>query len=114
MARFRPRLGQRFQTPASELKMAELTDALLDELEGLASAGTQGPWKSMVEGRDHVSGDSFIKVGAGDARREDIYVFRERRFADGADLDLIAAARSYLHDLVAEVKRLRLLLKGGG
>jgi len=61
----------------------------------------------MVEGRDHVSGDSFIMVGSSDDRAEDLYVFRDSGPAKPADLDVIAAARSYLPLLVAEIRRLR-------
>jgi hypothetical protein len=60
-----------------------------------------------VEGRDHRSGDSFIMSGAPDDRREDIYLSRDSGPAIAADLDLIAAARTYLPLLVAEVRRLR-------
>jgi hypothetical protein len=34
----------------------------LDELEGLARAASPGPWRSWVEGRDHVGGDHFIST----------------------------------------------------
>ena len=46
----------------------------------------------MVEGRDHVAGDSFILVGEGSDRSEDIYVTRDSGPADAPFLDLIAAA----------------------
>ncbi len=61
----------------------------------------------MVEGRDHVSGDSFIVVGEMDDRREDLYLSRDSGPADAATLDLVAAARTYLPALVAEIRRLR-------
>lgn len=31
-----------------------------------------GPWKSFVEGRDHLSGSNFIMVGASQGRTDDI------------------------------------------
>ena len=65
------------------------------------------PWTASVEGRDHESGDSFIMSGPPDDRREDIYVTRDSGPATPADLDLIAAARTYLPLLLGEVRRLR-------
>ena len=87
--------------------MAEFTDSDLDDLEALSSRGSPRPWKSMVEGRDHVSGDSFIKIGSGETRDEDMYVTRDKGLASADDLDLIAAARNCLPDLIAEIRRLR-------
>lgn len=54
-----------------------------------------------------MSGDDFIMVGDDDDRREDIYVNRDSGPADGATLDLIAAARTYLPILITEIRRLR-------
>ena len=61
----------------------------------------------MVEGRDHLSGDSFIQVGRGDDRAEDIYVSRDSGPARSAELEIIASARNYLPILIAEIRRLR-------
>lgn len=61
----------------------------------------------MVEGRDHVAGDSFIMVGHDSSRGEDIYVERDSGPADASFLDLIAAARSYLPLLIDEVRSYR-------
>ena len=85
----------------------ELADELLAKLEALDRAGESGPWMSMVEGRDHESGDDFILVGTDEDRSEDIYVQRDSGPAIAVDLDLIAAARTYLPVLLAEVRRLR-------
>lgn len=49
-----------------------LSDEELGRLERLSEACDPPPWKAMVEGRDHISGDSFIQVGVDDDRREDI------------------------------------------
>ncbi|HET7494169.1 MAG TPA: hypothetical protein VFJ80_01890 [Candidatus Limnocylindrales bacterium] len=84
-----------------------LSDDVLDHLEALSSQGSPKPWRSMVEGRDHISGDSFIQIGEGAHRLDDMFVSRDRGPADHADLDLIAAARNYLPDLIAELRRLR-------
>ena len=84
-----------------------VTDEELAELERLDGWGSAPPWQSMVEGRNHTSGDSFIMVGREDDRDEDIYVMRDSGPASASDLDLIAAARTYLPRLVAEIRRLR-------
>lgn len=83
------------------------SEALLDWLMTLSSAADPAPWTSMVEGRDHDSGDSFIQVGIASARAEDMYVFRGRNPAGPNELDVIAASRTYLPVLVTEIKRLR-------
>ena len=87
--------------------MPKLDEATLTRLETLSKLGDPPPWTAFVEGRDHDSGDSFIMAGAPDDRREDLYVSRDSGPATPADLDLIAAARTYLPLLVAEVRRLR-------
>jgi hypothetical protein len=58
-----------------------------------------------VEGRDHTSGDDIILVG--DPREDDMYVSRNSRPASSADLDFIAAARTYMPRLLKELRRLR-------
>jgi len=63
----------------------------------------------MIEGRDHMSGDSFIMIGPDDDRRADLYMSRDSGRADPLTLDLIAEARTYLPVLITEVKRLRSL-----
>ena len=85
----------------------ELPGSLLDELERLCDRADPAPWRSMVEGRDHSSGDSFIQVGRDDDRDEDMYVSRDSGPAGPAELDVIAAARNYLPVLIAEIRRLR-------
>jgi hypothetical protein len=85
----------------------ELTDAVLDELERLSERADPPPWRSMVEGRDHYSGDSFIQVGRDDDSAEDIYVSRDSGPTGRAELDLIAASRNYLPVLIEEIRRLR-------
>lgn len=46
-----------------------MTEAELKEIEDRCNKATKGQWKSMIEGRDHTSGDSFIMTG-----EEDIYI----------------------------------------
>lgn len=84
-----------------------LDDSILQWLEDLSLAADPPPWRSMVEGRDHVAGDSFIMVGQADDRAEDLYVSRDSGPAKTTDLDVIAAARTYLPLLVDEIRRLR-------
>lgn len=81
-----------------------LTNEVLDFLDDLSARCDPPPWKAMVEGRDHESGDSFIQVGEDGDRGEDIYVTRDSGPADPSFLDLIAAARTYLPLLVEEVR----------
>ncbi|HZZ91128.1 MAG TPA: hypothetical protein VFE23_01110 [Usitatibacter sp.] len=71
------------------------------------SAATPGPWKSMIEGRDHESGSSFIMTGATGHRGPDI----ELHGATAADYDFIAACRQDVPRLLAEIQRLRTRLK---
>ena len=69
----------------------------LDDIERRASRATAGPWTSFVEGRDHVSGSSFIRTGADDI---------ELSGATIDDQDFIAHARQDIPALIAEVRRL--------
>ena len=86
-----------------------LTDAELDAILERCRAASPGPWTSVVEGRDQLSGSSFIQVGSGATRRDDI----ELSGATVADQDFIASARTDVERLVAEVRRLRGLLERG-
>ncbi|WP_211238354.1 hypothetical protein [Deinococcus pimensis] len=79
-----------------------LTEAELTVMERRALAASRGPWTSFVEGRDHMSGDSFIRLGDG----EDLYLTGGTL----ADQDFVACARQDLPRLIAEVRRLRQLL----
>jgi hypothetical protein len=82
-----------------------MTDADLAEIERRCLAATPGPWRSLVEGRDHTSGDSM--VGVGGARGEDMYVTIGGHPASAADQDFIAGARQDVPRLIAEIRRLR-------
>lgn len=88
-----------------------LTEAELAAIEARAGAATRGPWEAFVEGRDHLSGDDFIRTGGLDDGAPDMYVtlhFDTRAVpALSADLDFIAAARQDVERLVAEIRRLR-------
>jgi hypothetical protein len=87
-----------------------LSDAELAAIAARAAAASPAPWEAFVEGRDHLGGDDFIRVGGLDDDEPDMYVLRDRTPASAADLDFIAHARQDIPRLVAEVRRLR----GGG
>lgn len=82
----------------------------LASIEARARAATAGPWRAMVEGRDHLAGESFVlaRTAAGD--QIDLSVawaplVEETQRA--ADLDFIARARQDVPDMVAEIRELR-------
>jgi hypothetical protein len=51
---------------------AAVDDELLERLTRLSDSGDPPPWTSSVEGRDHMSGDTFIMIGAEGDPREDL------------------------------------------
>ena len=83
-----------------------LTEEELRAIRMRAEAATRGPWRSLVEGRDHTSGSSFIMTGEGAARSNDI----ELTGATVQDQDFIAHARQDVPRLVEEILRLRRML----
>jgi hypothetical protein len=87
-----------------------VTEEELAEIEGRAAAASPGPWTSFVEGRDHQSGDDFIRISGSDAE-DDMYVSRYgasgSRPASTADQVFIAHARQDVPALIAEIRRLR-------
>jgi len=84
-----------------------IPEETLKMLEELSSQCDPVPWTAFVEGRDGLSFASFIQTGEGDSRGEDIYVRRDGGPASAACLDLIAAARTWLPELLAEVREAR-------
>ena len=80
------------------MKGMPLTREELQQILQRCEAATPSPWRSYVEGRDHDSGDSFIK-----APGRDIYLSG----ASLADQDFIAAARQDLPRLVNELLKLK-------
>jgi len=95
-----------------------LSEAELDAMEARAAAASPGPWTAFVEGRDHRSGDDFIRTAGGDSDAPDMYVSLAhpppgRTVSAGPnDLDFIAAAREDIPRLVREVRALRERLQG--
>lgn len=74
----------------------------LRRIEVRAEAAALGPWILWIEGRDdHTAGSGFIQT-----RGDDIELFGASR----ADQDFIAAARSNVPALIAEVRRLKQLI----
>jgi len=76
-----------------------MTDKEIREIEERCNKATKGPWKSMVEGRDHTSGDSFIMTGG-----EDIYI--DNPLLDN-NQDFIANAKQDIPKLIAEIRKLK-------
>lgn len=74
------------------------SQAELKEIKTRYERATPGPWKSYVEGREDMSGSSFIKTGG-----EDIYLTG----ATTEDQDFIAHARQDIPRLILEIERLR-------
>ncbi len=91
-----------------------VTDAELEALRRLAHAASPAPWRSMIEGRDHVAGDNFIMIGREDDRDEDLYLRCDSGPASVADHDFVAAARNYIERLLDEIARLRSSTDGVG
>ena len=83
-----------------------LSDSELDEVRDRCAAASPGPWRSFIEGRDHVSGSSFIMTGSGRTRGNDI----ELLGATPADQDFIAHARQDIPRLLDEIARLKRLI----
>jgi hypothetical protein len=80
------------------MKETQMTRDELLQILKRCEAATPSPWRSYVEGRDHDSGDSFIK-----APGKDIYLSG----ASLADQDFIAATRQDLPRLVNELLKLK-------
>jgi hypothetical protein len=96
---------------SEDLRLDPMTDAELEAIRVRAQAATPGPWTSMVEGRDHTSGDSFIMIGPPERRTDDMYVSLGSHPASPADQDFVAAARQDIPRLLNEIQRLASMLK---
>ncbi|UJJ50369.1 MULTISPECIES: hypothetical protein [Rhodanobacter] len=83
-----------------------MTDEEIREIEARCNAATAAPWRSFIEGRDHMSGSDFIRTGGLDSSSPDIYLTD----ATHADQDFIAHARQDIPSLIAEVRRLKALV----
>lgn len=84
-----------------------LDDEALAQIMARCKAARPAPWNAIIEGRDQTSGSSFIMVGEGNERDEDIYLIGEDKPVPNADFDFIANARQDIPKLLAEILRLR-------
>ena len=75
-----------------------ISDQDLNSIEERARSAAAGPWCSLVEGRDHLGGSSFIQTPVSDI---------ELWGASAADQDFIARARDDIPRLLAEIRHLR-------
>ena len=99
-----PRLLSELELSTSTEK--RMTPEEIAEIQARCDRASPGPWKSMIEGRDHTSGSSFVMTGPPNERGEDI----ELSGATADDQDFIAHARQDVPRLLEEVMRLRSLL----
>ena len=93
----------------------ELPEVEIAKIEQRADSASPGPWQAFIEGRDHTSGDTIIRMGGLDMSMPDMYVHFSSSGpttvpVPDADLDFIANARQDIPRLVREVRRLRDLL----
>ena len=87
-----------------------MTESELNEIEKRLNNSSRGPWKSMIEGRDHSSGDDFIMTGItegenvwGENRGADIYLTGATKY----DQDFIANAKQDIPKLLEYIKALK-------
>lgn len=83
-----------------------IKDSKLNEIKDRCNKASPGPWKAWIEGRDSESGTTFIMIGEGQDRREDI----ELPGVANDDIDFIANARQDIPLLLQEIDRLKSLL----
>jgi hypothetical protein len=87
--------------------MGGLADKELEEIRARCKAATGGPWRYVLEGRDQISGDSFIMTGPPDDRHGDLYLTEGNQSGSNADYEFIANARQDVPRLLDEVERLK-------
>lgn len=92
--------------------MSEISEDDLRVIEVRTELASPGPWSAFVEGRDHVSGDDFIRIGDDQGASFDMYVTLSTSGdavtpASEQNLDFIAHARQDVPRLVAEIRRLK-------
>jgi hypothetical protein len=78
----------------------------IEKIRARCNAARPGRWISWFEGRDHTSGSSFIQIGDGQDRDEDLYLTGDDRSISVEDYDFIANARQDIPFLLAEIDRL--------
>jgi hypothetical protein len=77
----------------------------VEEIEGLLTKVSPGPWEGFLEHSQPIGGSSFIRVGDGD-NSDDMYVWNGEQIASDSDIDFIANARQDIPVFVHEVRRL--------
>ena len=75
-----------------------MTEQELLEIEKRCDEATGGPWRSFIEGRDHMSGSNFVQTAGNDI---------ELHGATVADYDFVAAAKQDIPSLIQEIRRLK-------
>jgi hypothetical protein len=88
--------------PTSTNSNFPLSDEEIAAIKARLERATAGPWRSFIEGREKISGSSFIMTGG-----EDIYLTG----TTDADQDFIAHARQDIPELIAEIERLRSVIR---
>jgi hypothetical protein len=84
-----------------------MTSNKLEDIRARCDAARPGPWTAIIEGRDQDGGSSFIMIGKGDARAEDLHLSGYDEAVPTADYDFIANARDDIPWLLAEIERLK-------
>ena len=74
----------------------------IKEIEERCNRATEGPWVSFIEGRDHISGSSFIRTKDNDI---------ELIGASTEDQDFIANARQDIPILIREIYKLKEIIE---
>lgn len=87
--------------------MMGIVDEEIEKIRARCNAARSGPWVSIVEGRDQTSGSSFIIIGEGNSRGEDLYLTGDDRPVPVADYDFVANARQDIPFLLAEIDSLK-------
>jgi hypothetical protein len=82
-----------------------LPQDFLNAVRKRCDATTKGIWESLVEGRDHTSGDSYILMGE-DGNKKELYLIG----GTVADQDFIANAHQDVLLLLDEIDSLRRFL----
>jgi hypothetical protein len=76
----------------------------MEEVQQRVEAATLGPRIAFIEGRDHISGDSFIRRGPDDIEEVlDLYL----NGVDTADYDFIAHAKQDIPMLLKVIDRIQ-------
>jgi hypothetical protein len=94
----------------SQLIIMEINTERIENIRARCAAARPGPWSAIIEGRDQTSGSSFIMIGEGQEREEDLYLTGDDQPVSVADYDFIANSRQDIPFLLTEIDRLSRLL----